>query len=71
MAEHGNIDFEHDIGEQLKMLDEKITIEGLFTTVLKTSVQDGKYYFLTQNSGKDTVKSPIGMFSTYAIDNDL
>lgn len=54
-----------------KMLDEKITIEGLFTTVLKTSVQDGKYYFLTQNSGKDTVKSPIGMFNTYAIDNDL
>lgn len=54
-----------------KMLDEKITIEGLFTTVLKTSVQDGKYYFLTQNSGKDTVKSPIGMFNTYAIDNNL
>lgn len=54
-----------------KMLDEKITIEGLFTTVLKTSVQDGKYYFLTQNSGKDTVKSPIGMFDTYAIDNNL
>lgn len=54
-----------------KMLDEKITIEGLFTTVLKTSVADGKYYFLTQNSGKDTVKSPIGMFDTYAIDNDL
>lgn len=54
-----------------KMLDEKITIEGLFTTVLKTSVSDGKYFFLTQNSGKDTVKSPIGMFDTYAIDNDL
>lgn len=54
-----------------KMLDEKITIEGLFTTVLKTSVQDGQYYFLTQNSGRDTVKSPIGMFDTYAIDNDL
>lgn len=54
-----------------KMLDEKITIEGLFTTVLKTSVQDGKYYFLTQNSGRDTVKSPIGMFDSYAIDNDL
>lgn len=26
MAEHGNIDFEHDIGEQLKMLDEKVKI---------------------------------------------
>ena len=54
-----------------KMLDEKITIEGLFTTVLKTCVADGQYCFLTQNSGKDTVKSPIGMFDTFAIDNDL
>ena len=53
------------------MLDEKITIEGLFTIVLKTAVTDGNYYFLTQNSGLDTVKSPIGMFDTYAIDNDL
>lgn len=54
-----------------KMLDEKITIEGLFTTVLKTAVKDGQYFFLTQNSGMDTVKSPIGMFPSYAIDNDL
>lgn len=54
-----------------KLLREKITIEGLFTIVLRTSVIDGKYYFLTQNSGKDTVKSPMGMFPTYAIDNDL
>ncbi len=54
-----------------KMLDEKITIEGLFTTVLKTAVKDGQYFFLTQNSGLDTVKSPIGMFPSYAIENDL
>lgn len=54
-----------------KLLREKITIEGLFTTVLRTQVVDGKYYFLTQNSGKDTVKSPLGMFDSYAIDNDL
>lgn len=54
-----------------KLLREKITIEGLFTTVLRTQVADGKYYFLTQNSGKDTVKSPMGMFNTYAIENDL
>ena len=54
-----------------KMLDEKITIEGMFTTVLKTYVADGKYYFLTQNSGNDTVKSPLGMFEDFAIDNDL
>jgi len=54
-----------------KLLREKITIEGLFTIVLRTSVNEGKYYFLTQNSGKDTVKSPLGMFPSYAIDNDL
>lgn len=54
-----------------KLLREKITIEGLFTIVLRTQVSDGKYYFLTQNSGKDTVKSPLGMFGSYAIDNDL
>ena len=54
-----------------KMLDEKITIEGLFTIVLKTNVADGQYTFLTQNSGRDTVKSPIGMFPSYAIENDI
>ena len=54
-----------------KMLDEKITVEGMFTVVLKTSVQDGRYLFSTRNSGSDTVKSPIGMFDEPYIDNDL
>lgn len=54
-----------------KLLDEKITLEGMYTIVLKTNVSDGQYSFITQNSGKDTVKSPIGLFSSYAIDNDL
>lgn len=54
-----------------KLLREKITIEGLFTIVLKTGVSEGKYYFFTQNSGKDTVKSPLGMFDAFSIDNDL
>ena len=54
-----------------KLVDEKITPEGLFTIVLKTAVSDGQYAFVTQNNGKDTVKSPEGMFSSYAINNDL
>jgi hypothetical protein len=54
-----------------KLLREKICIEGLFTTVLKTMVNDGKYYFITQNNGHDHTKSPLGMFESYAIDNDL
>ena len=54
-----------------KMLDEKITVEGMFTIVLKTSVQDGRYLFSTRNSGSDTVKTPMGMFDEAYIDNDL
>lgn len=53
-----------------KMLDEKITVEGLFTIVLKTCVKDGRYTFATQSNGTDTVKSPMGMFPA-EIENDL
>ena len=54
-----------------KLLDEKIVLEGMSTIVLKTNVDDGNYTFVTQNNGKDTVKSPYGMFPSYAIQNDL
>lgn len=54
-----------------KLLDEKITLEGMTSIVLKTAVKDGVYTFTTQNNGHDTVKSPLGMFPTYEIDNDL
>lgn len=54
-----------------KMLDEKITVEGMFSIVLRTLVRDGQYFFSTRNNGSDTVKSPIGMFDEEIIDNDL
>ena len=54
-----------------KMLDNYVTLEGKFTIVLKTMVQDGKYYFCTHNNGQDTVKSPMGLFDADLIDNDL
>ena len=54
-----------------KLLDEKVTIEGLFTVVLKSVVADDKYCFQTRNSGADTVKSPMDMFSEDLIPNDL
>lgn len=54
-----------------KLLDEKITVEGLFTTVLKTVVDDGKYMFATQTDGNDTCKSPMGLFPSKYIENDL
>jgi hypothetical protein len=54
-----------------RMIDQYVTLEGLFTIVLKTHVKDGKYTFITHNSGFDTVKTPLGMFSENEIDNDL
>jgi hypothetical protein len=54
-----------------KMLDNYVTLEGKFTIVLKTVVQDGKYMFSTHNNGQDTVKSPMGLFEQDLIENDL
>lgn len=54
-----------------KMLDEKITLEGMVTIVLRTHVQDDSYKFSTRNNGFDTTKSPMGLFADHYIDNDL
>jgi hypothetical protein len=54
-----------------KLLDEKITIEGMFSIVLRTAVVNGQYLFCTQNNGNDTTKSPIGLFEDFHIENDL
>lgn len=54
-----------------KLLDEKITVEGLVTIVLRTHVINGQYVFSTRNNGSDTVKSPLGLFEDEHIDNDL
>lgn len=54
-----------------KLLDEKITPEGLFTIVLRTDVTDKDYFFRTKNNGHDTVKTPLGLFDSDRIPNDL
>lgn len=54
-----------------KMLDEKITPEGLFTIVLRTIVTDKDYFLSTRNNGHDTVKSPIDLFDSERVPNDL
>lgn len=54
-----------------KMLDDKITLEGMVTIVLRTIVQDRQFFFSTVNNGSDTVKAPMGMFDDDLIDNDL
>lgn len=54
-----------------KMLDEKVCLEGLFTIVLRAEFKDGKYIFHTKTDGLDVTKSPMGMFDTDEVDNDL
>lgn len=53
-----------------KMLDNQLTLEGLFSIVLMC-VTDGKNHnFITQSDGFTTAKSPMEMFPD-VIDNDL
>lgn len=54
-----------------KMLDEKVTVEGLVTNVLRAQVINGKHVFSTRNSGSDTVKTAMELFADEHIDNDL
>lgn len=54
-----------------KMLDNQLTLEGLFSIVLLCKTDGNRHYFETQSDGKNTVKSPLGMFDNREIDNDL
>lgn len=53
-----------------KMLDNQLTVEGLFSTVLLATTDGMNYKFVTQSDGTTTAKSPMGMFEK-EIDNDL
>lgn len=52
-----------------KLLDEKVTLEGMVSIVLESTVQDGEYLFRT--NGQGICKSPDGMFKNQLIPNDL
>lgn len=59
-----------------KMIDNMITVEGLFTyvffTVLNRNPEKGiEYKFITQSDGTTTAKTPMGCFEELLIDNDL
>ena len=58
-----------------KMIDNTLTLEGLFSIVLfgrvKKMEDSLEYGFDTQNNGENTCKSPMGMFEESFIDNDL
>ena len=45
-----------------KMLDDQLTVEGLFSIVLLAETDGTNYRFITQSDGYTTCKSPINMF---------
>lgn len=53
-----------------KMLDNQLTLEGLFSIVLLCKTDGQEHYFETQSDGYSTCKSPMDMFDL-KIDNDL
>lgn len=60
-----------------KMLDEKVTLEGLFTVILygkesfNATEKKSTKEFVTNFDGTYPAKSPVGMFSSLYIPNDL
>ena len=59
-----------------RMLDNTVTIEGLFTYVLFTEIRRDEndkigYFFQTHSDGTTTAKSPMGCFEEDYIPNDL
>ena len=53
-----------------KMLDNQLTLEGLFSIVLLCKTDGQEHYFETQSDGYTTCKSPLEMFKP-KINNDL
>ena len=53
-----------------KMLDNQLTVEGLFSVVLLCRTDGKRHWFETQSDGYTVAKSPVGMFDA-EIDNDL
>lgn len=58
-----------------KMVNEKITPEGLFTYVFYALAEEGdgkmEYKFLTNTDGEHVAKTPLGMFEEQKIPNDV
>ena len=54
-----------------KMLDQQLTVEGLFSIVLLAQTDGKRHYFVTQSDGTNPCKSPMEMFDEVEIDNDL
>ena len=71
-----NVNPKYVIKTVCKLLSEKVTLEGLFTYIFFTKVNEGdsgrmEYKLITNNDGSCVAKTSLGMFEDLEIDNDL
>jgi hypothetical protein len=70
---HEDIDDEGNVKPKTigKLLDDKVNIQGMFTICLRSMFDNGNYIFRLKTNGQDCVKTPIGLFDTDQMENDL
>lgn len=54
-----------------KLIDEKVCLEGMFTIVLRCIEESGNHLFVTQSADGAVSKSPMGMFESLTVENDI
>lgn len=55
-----------------KLVEQKVCLEGMVSICLRAMVSNrGDHIFLTNSTGLDVTKTPMGMFDKQEIDNDL
>ena len=54
-----------------KLLDDKVNIQGIFTICIRAMYENNNYIFRLKTNGQDCVKTPIGMFDSEEMENDL
>ena len=52
------------------MIDNWLTLEGLFSIVIMSVATESKHLYITQSDGTNTCKSPMGMLEN-PMENDL
>lgn len=53
-----------------KVIDNNLTLEGMFSIVLLCQIEGNEHFFITNSDGSNTAKSPMDMFEM-KIPNDL
>ena len=65
--DYGNVKFK-TIG---RLIDNKVCMEGMVTTVIRCMSDEGKHFFRVHTDGSDVTKTPEDLFNVPEMENDL